>query len=258
MNSRLLSFFLALCFSGMLSAQQAPDFSVTDINGSSHTLYTDYLDQGKVVILGFFYDGAPMIESLYPMLQDYAYAEWEQNLPLGVLLLSAIDSHNTLSVFAESHSLSLPVSGTDGGAHTAIDAYINGAFGPFFGYPMFVVVGPTGEVVYDPWGTNNEDIIATLDAAVKTLLSGGVSVGEHGHARPSVTALPHGIRVETPPGQGVEAFNFHMHDLNGRLLEVLRLPAGYSGIHPWPSAHSRMVICSFEYDGVRISEKLLR
>ena len=29
----------------------APDFTVTDINGGSHSLYSDYLNQGKVVLL---------------------------------------------------------------------------------------------------------------------------------------------------------------------------------------------------------------
>ncbi len=258
MLQRLLSLFLAFHLYASASAQQAPDFSVTDLNGTSHALYSDYLDQGKVVILGFFYDGAPMIDALYPLLQNYAYTEWEQNLPLGVLLMSAIDSHASLSVFAENHSLNLPLCGTDGGAHTAINSYIDGTFGSFFGYPMFVVIGPTGEVVFDPWGADYNDIIATLDAAVKMLLGGAVNVHEQQEQRPSISANAHGIRLETPPGQGETQFIFRMYDLNGRLLEDLRLPAGYSGVHPWPNTHVHMVICSFEYGNMRISEKLIR
>lgn len=243
----------------VLCAQQAPDFTVTDINGANHTLYSDYLNQGKAVILGFFYEGAPMVDGLYPLLQNYCYQEWEQNLPLGVMLLSAVDAHEELTVFAQEHNISLPVSGTDGGAHNAISNYIDGTFGPFYGYPMFVVVGPTGEVIFDPWGSNNEAIIANLDAAVKMLLTGAVSVEEATRAPlPTARASAEGIRIETPPGQGESQTTFRLYDLQGRLLEDLRLPAGYSGVHPWPGASSKMIIATFETGHVRVSEKLVR
>lgn len=256
---RLLSFLLVFSLPAALQAQQAPDFSVTDLNGSTHALYTDYLDQGKVVILGFFYDGAPMIDALYPLLQDYAYTEWEQNLPLGVLLMSGVDSHSNLTTFAQEHYLSLPLTGTDGGAQIAMSGFIDGTFGPFFGYPMFVVIGPTGEVIFDPWGSNYEDIIATLDAAVKMLLTGAVNVEEATRAPlPTARASAEGIRIETPPGQGESQISFRLYDLQGRLLEDLRLPAGYSGIHPWPGVSSKMIIATFETGHVRVSEKLVR
>jgi len=47
----LLSFILF--FTSSLSSQVAPNFTVTDLNGQSHTLY-DYLDEGKTVILDFY------------------------------------------------------------------------------------------------------------------------------------------------------------------------------------------------------------
>lgn len=54
----LYTLLLSICFSFSLSAQLAdgsiaPDFTVVDINGNSHTLY-DYLDEGKVVIIDLF------------------------------------------------------------------------------------------------------------------------------------------------------------------------------------------------------------
>ncbi len=45
---RLLFFFV---ISLPISAQQVPDFTMTDINGNSHSLYADYLDQGKTVFI---------------------------------------------------------------------------------------------------------------------------------------------------------------------------------------------------------------
>lgn len=49
-KSIILLFFI--WFSNLNYAQTAPNFTLTDINGNSHTLY-DYLDQGKYVVLDF-------------------------------------------------------------------------------------------------------------------------------------------------------------------------------------------------------------
>ena len=46
---RILLFFV-LCLSS-IQAQQVPDFTMTDVNGNSHSLYADYLDQGKAVFI---------------------------------------------------------------------------------------------------------------------------------------------------------------------------------------------------------------
>ena len=49
----LLAFNLLNAQTGILAGTgYAPNFTVTDINGNSHTLY-DYLDSGKVVVLEF-------------------------------------------------------------------------------------------------------------------------------------------------------------------------------------------------------------
>jgi thiol-disulfide isomerase/thioredoxin len=52
----LLSFVLAGCFgvlAQMPNGSTAPNFTVVDINGNSHNLYS-LLDQGKTVYLDFF------------------------------------------------------------------------------------------------------------------------------------------------------------------------------------------------------------
>lgn len=50
---RLLLLALVASFGFSASAQIAPDFTLTDIEGNSHTLY-EYLDAGKTVILDFY------------------------------------------------------------------------------------------------------------------------------------------------------------------------------------------------------------
>ncbi len=48
---KVLSFLFLSLFFSTLQAQQVPDFTMTDINGNSHSLYADYLDQGKTVFI---------------------------------------------------------------------------------------------------------------------------------------------------------------------------------------------------------------
>ena len=51
-------FALIFCFFQLAANAQigntAPDFTATDTHGETHTLY-DYLEDGKIVVLDFFY-----------------------------------------------------------------------------------------------------------------------------------------------------------------------------------------------------------
>lgn len=210
------------------AAQQAPDFSVTDLQGTEHGLYADYLNHGKVVVLAFFYADAPMVDVLYPALQAYAIEEWNNQTPVDFLLLSHADSHSALNYFAADHSLVLPLSGVDGGAPEAIAPYIDGSFGPFFGYPMFVVIGPSGEVIFDPWGENYEAIINAIDAAVKSFIE-AVSVTDVASAtQEQVYSDGQALVVELP--EAWPFANLQVFSLSGQLVGVHRLPAGCSRI----------------------------
>jgi hypothetical protein len=217
-------------------AQLAADFTVVDTAGDSHSLYADYLDQDQVVVLGLFYEGAPMVETLFPALQNYAIAEWANQTPVRFLLLSGIDSHSSLAVFAENHSLILPVSGAEGGAPAAVSQFTDGNFGAFYGYPMFVVIGPQGDVVFDPWGSDAADIISTIDLAVKAFL-GNVSSVE------LLDASNSPVRVSVQPGQIEVCIDqntraeIQLYNAIGQQLEVFRLTAGCQTLAPQSKGH---------------------
>lgn len=178
---RISLLFLALLpglHIGQLAAQQAPDFAVTDVSGADHQLYDDYLNEGQAVVLGLFYIGAPMLEDMYPQLQDYADLVAAQDLPVNFLLLSAFDDDSDLVSFAEAHDISIPAVSFEGGATEAIAPYTgDNAFGTFYGYPMFVVIGPDGTVIYDPWAGDVDGVIEAVGEAVNDVLS-SVNVAE--------------------------------------------------------------------------------
>jgi len=50
----IIQSFLSSESGGNENTYDAPDFTATDINGITHSLYSDYLDQGKGVIIDFF------------------------------------------------------------------------------------------------------------------------------------------------------------------------------------------------------------
>jgi len=222
--------------SAPLFAQLATDFTVTDTAGDTHSLYADYLNQDQVVVLGLFYEGAPMVETLFPALQNYAIAEWANQTPVRFLLLSGIDPHTSLALFAENHSLILPVSGYDGGAPAAITQFTNGSFGPFYGYPMFVVIGPQGDVIFDPWGSDAADIIATIDLAVKSFIGNVATVEAIGAANSPLRVNQLAGQIEVCIDQSAQA-EMQLYNAIGQQLEVFRLTAGCQTLTPKSKGH---------------------
>ncbi len=207
------------------TAQTAPDFTVTDIYGTEHTLYADHLNQGEAMILAFFYDGAPMLSELFPLLQQYCYDKWAESLPLNVLLFSHVDSDATLLEFAQNHSISLPIAGPDGGAVQAIAPYIDGSFGDFFGYPMFVIIGPNGDVVYDPWASTPDGMIDVIDDAVLDLL-GINSLAQTTQSGARVHLENGQLWVDLSSYTETSAPRFALYDLQGRMVAERRIAPG--------------------------------
>ena len=50
---KFIAFLLALALGSSMHAQfgTAPDFTVTDFDGNTHSLYADILDQGKIAVV---------------------------------------------------------------------------------------------------------------------------------------------------------------------------------------------------------------
>ncbi|MBK9106499.1 MAG: redoxin domain-containing protein [Saprospiraceae bacterium] len=69
MRTILLLIFTS--FQLILTAQTAPDFTVTDIHGQVHHLYADYLNQGKTVVIKIFFTTCPPCNSIAPLMEPF-------------------------------------------------------------------------------------------------------------------------------------------------------------------------------------------
>lgn len=151
-----------------LDAQSAPDFTVTDSGGKVHRLYADYLNKGKTVVIKIFFVNCPPCVSIAPSF-NALYSEWGsgfQDVQFLELSNKAWDSNADVQAYKTSLGLNYPGVGEDGGALTALQPYLNGTYGPFFGTPTFVVIAPDGSVNYDVSGPGNSGTINAIDQAI--------------------------------------------------------------------------------------------
>lgn len=155
---------MAVCT--LLTAQKAPDFTITDYNGEVHKLYEDYLDQDKVVMLKIMFVACPPCNTAAPAVQDLYefFGEGQEDVEFFDLSNKSWDDNNAVEGFAERHSLTFTGAGVDGGALTAVDPYVSGTFGRFRGTPTFVVIDADGNVDFDvPLSTLKQSIENALE-----------------------------------------------------------------------------------------------
>lgn len=145
-------------------AQMAPDFTIMDSQGNSHTLYADYLNQGKVVVLKFFFStcppcnaGAPAVQQLY---EDYGSGNGDMQLI--ELTTQSWDNNSNVLSYVNQHGLTMPVSGADRGGADASLPYRTGQFGSFFGTPSYAVIEPDGTVNYPVFFNNMRTTLDNL------------------------------------------------------------------------------------------------
>lgn len=158
-----------LLISSNLFSQTAPDFTVTDSWGNSHSLYADYLSQGKTVVLKIFYVACPPCNTIAPHLEPL-YQEWgggQADVQFIELSIRQNDSNSSVNGYKTNHGTTFPAAGGEGNSVAATVPYTNGTFGLWTGTPTFVVVAPDGTVNYDVYGVGINGTIAALDAAIE-------------------------------------------------------------------------------------------
>ena len=172
MKKIILLFFLAASYS--LAALPAYDFTATDSDGNQHQLYPDYVNQGKLVVIEFFFTScppcathAPHFETLYQDMKALHGADVE------FFLVTTLGSDNTTKVnnYRMDKSLTMPGIPSDGGASDIMDDFVSGEFGDFYATPTFLIISPiTGEVIFDIRGVNPTHTMQLIEDQINQLL----------------------------------------------------------------------------------------
>ncbi len=167
---KILTTVLIICFGLFrLDAQNiAPDFTVTLTDGQTKSLYKDYLDKGKTVVLKLFFVDCPPCRAHAPLYQDL-YEEWGQGIgPVEFFHLSTstFDLNQTVLAYDQANGHTFKAAGSDGGSLQAILPYRNGTFGPFQGTPTFVVIAPNRSLTFDIRGTSPANTMELLNQAI--------------------------------------------------------------------------------------------
>ena len=157
---------------------QAPDFTITDIHGGQYSLYEDFLNHGKTVLLDIFYTNCSPCNSIAPLLEPL-YQEWgagDHDVEFISLADKYADVNSAVVSYVQNHGLTFINAGRQGGSLTAVSPYKNGSFGQWHGTPTFVVIAPNGTVTYGISGATDAQTIDAIDAAL--LATGAEKPGE--------------------------------------------------------------------------------
>ncbi len=158
---RKFLYIILIAAPGLYAQPAAPDFTVTDINGVSHTLYTDYLDQGKTVMLKLFYSTCPPCNAQAKNLQAL-YEDWgagAHDVEFIEVSIRDWETDQTASSYTNNHGITFPTVSAQGGSLSVVNAYIGANFGAYTGTPTYIVIDPDGNV---QWNVT----FAGLDAAI--------------------------------------------------------------------------------------------
>ena len=119
----------------------AVDFTVTDIHGNTHNLF-NYLDNGKHVIVDFFFTTCPPCIASVPILNQ-AYTDYGCNT--GDIIFLSIDngdSDSEVMQYEINYGGLLPsASGNDGGGNAVVSSYGISA------YPTVILIAPNRTIL---------------------------------------------------------------------------------------------------------------
>jgi len=161
----ILSLFV---LSSTVFSQTAIDFTFTDTQGQEHTLYEDYLDEGKTVLIDFFFVDCPPCNTFAPHLKEI-YDDWgsgQEDVEFFTLSSKGWDSNADVEGYEQQHGHTNPGAGEDGGALDIYFTYHNSEFGPISGSPHFIVIAPNGTVFKDVDGPGTQGRKDAINSAI--------------------------------------------------------------------------------------------
>ncbi len=145
LGARIL-FLIFISYQVSAFSQQAVDFILTDLDGKKWHLFEE-LDNGKTVLLDFFYADCVPCQTLTPQIvqiyDDYG-SDTGQVLVLGI---SDRDNNIKLRTFESDYNVNYPSGGTEGNGDSITLAY--SSWFSFIGWPTYAVVCPNRNMSWD-------------------------------------------------------------------------------------------------------------
>ncbi len=168
----ILSFIvLSISLSGQNTMH---DFTVTDIDGQMHRLYENYLNQGKVVAIKFFFSTCPPCNQAAPQWRQ-KHTQWaSQDVSFFTVTTITSDYDTQVNGFRNNHNLAMACISHDGGAASITNPFKTGNYGSWFGTPSYVVIAPNRRVFYPVFMSNFDATIQmakNLNAAPTTTIN---------------------------------------------------------------------------------------
>ena len=158
----ILLVLLGLQSHAQTSLTTAVDFTVTDVHGETYNLFS-ILDQGKHVIIDFFFTTCPPCVESVPILNQ-AYTDYGCNM--GEIIFLSIDAGDTdaqVLQYENDYGGLLPsVSGVNGGGNS-----VNSTYG-ISTYPTIVLIAPNRTIL--------EQDIYPVTSISSTLPNNGLSM----------------------------------------------------------------------------------
>lgn len=169
MRLRLNLLTLLSIFSFTLLAQTAPDFKITTTDNEEINLYSDFLEQGKTVVIELFFVDCPPCQQFAPFMSSFHKSMVEREIAVEFVSLSVVtrDNDETVNEFKKEYDHDWHFAHSGGGSLDAAKPYQDGTFGQYFGTPSIIVIAPDGSVNYIKrvFG-NNDAYIESIETAV--------------------------------------------------------------------------------------------
>ena len=159
----ILSVFLSTSNFGQMTMH---NFTVTDSQGNTHNLYTSYLDQGKTVVIKFFFTTCPPCIAISPQWQDKYEAWGSGNHDVEFIEATTITSDNNAKVnaFKATYGLTMKGISNEGNAPAIVDPFKTGTYGSWYGTPTFAVISPDRTLNYPLFFSDLDEAIAATGA----------------------------------------------------------------------------------------------
>ncbi len=142
--------FLLIVLNFIVTAQEAPDFTIVTTDNQTINLYDDFLNQGKSVVIELFFVDCPPCRTFAPFMSNLHKKMVNQEIGVEFISLSVIpnDNDETVNEFKRMFEHDWHFAHSGGKSFEAAEPYQNGTYGTYFGTPTIVVIAPDGTVNY--------------------------------------------------------------------------------------------------------------